>query len=181
VAARATQRPNRPDATERWPRSARQDRGHLRSPPAPGAGEVRSDPRVTKLEFAIRVRSRSPTAEEIGPDTAPNTTTVTPILAPGHLFVLMEPSSPRGRDLDRGRRYALHGTVEDQDGGAGWFRVAGTARRIDDQQLRDLATTYASYTPSDRYVLFELLVDHAFSTVYADDGTPLRERWHGGV
>jgi hypothetical protein len=106
---------------------------------------------------------------------------VTPILAPGHLFVFMEPSSPKGRDLDRGSRYALHCAVEDQDGGAGEFRVAGTARRIDDQRLRDLATTYAPYTPSDRYVLFELLVDHAFSTVYADDGTPLRERWHGGV
>lgn len=34
----------------------------------------------------------------------------------------------------------------------------------------------ASYTPADRYVLFELGIDGAISTVYRE-GRPVRQRW----
>jgi hypothetical protein len=111
---------------------------------------------------------------------APRVHPVTPIVARGHLFVFMEPTSPKGRDLERGSRYALHCAVEDQDGGEGEFRVAGSARRVTDPALRELASDHAPYTPMDHYVLFELLVGDAFSTVYADDGTPIRQRWRAG-
>jgi hypothetical protein len=114
------------------------------------------------------------TVDEAG---APRVHPVTPILAPGHLFVFMEPTSPKGRDLERGSRYALHCAVEDADGGRGEFRVAGTARRVDDPQLRELAVAASPYAPSDRYVLFELAVEDAFSTVYDADGEPVRRRW----
>ncbi|MGH3443211.1 MAG: pyridoxamine 5'-phosphate oxidase family protein [Nitriliruptorales bacterium] len=113
----------------------------------------------------------------VGEDGAPRVHPVTPILAPGHLFVFMEPTSPKGRDLERGSRYALHCSVEDSDGGGGEFRVAGPARRIDDRSLRELATEHSSYSPADRYVLFELLVEDAFSKFYGDDGTPILESW----
>lgn len=102
---------------------------------------------------------------------------VTPILADGHLFVFMEPTSPKGRDLERGSKYALHCTVEDQAGGEGEFRVTGSARRVMERDLRDLAVGHAPYTPDDAHVLFELLVEDALRTVYAADGSPVRERW----
>lgn len=108
---------------------------------------------------------------------APRVHPVTPILAPGHLFVFMEPTSPKGSDLERGSRYALHCGVEDPDGGGGEFKVAGPARRVDDGAVRELATAHSSYAPADRYVLFELLVEDALSTVYGDNGAPIRERW----
>lgn len=108
---------------------------------------------------------------------APRVHPVTPIVAPGRLFVFMEPTSPKGRDLARGSRYALHNAVEDQDGGGGEFRVRGRGRKVDDPQLRALAAAHASYQPAADYVLFELFVDDAFMTVYGDDGAPQRQRW----
>ena len=33
---------------------------------------------------------------------------VTPIIGEGRLFVFMEPTSPKGKDLVRGSRFALH-------------------------------------------------------------------------
>ncbi len=117
------------------------------------------------------------TVDEAG---APRVHPVTPIVAAGHLFVFMEPTSPKGRDLGRGSKYALHCAVEDQHGGGGEFRVLGTARRVIDPRLRDLAIEHAPYTPEDRYVLFELQVDEVFTAVYADDGTAPRRRWRTG-
>ena len=108
---------------------------------------------------------------------APRVHPVTPIVAQGRLFVFMEPTSPKGRDLERGSRYAMHGAVEDQDGGGGEFRVRGRGRKVDDPAAHALAAEHASYQPAAGYVLFELLVDDAFMTVYADDGTPQRQRW----
>jgi hypothetical protein len=108
---------------------------------------------------------------------SPRVHPVTPIVSPGGLFVFMEPTSPKGRDLERGSRYALHCAVEDEGGGGGEFRIRGSARRVTDPQLRDLAAAHAPYDPAGDYILFELLVDDAFSTTYADDGTPVRRRW----
>lgn len=108
---------------------------------------------------------------------APRVHPVTPIVAPGRLFVFMEPTSPKGADLDRGSRYALHCAVEDDEGGGGEFLVKGTATRVTDPAQRALAGTHAPYDPAERYVLFELLVQEAFSTRYAEDGTPVRRRW----
>lgn len=108
---------------------------------------------------------------------APRVHPVTPVVAGGRLLVFMEPTSPKGRDLERSSRYALHSAVEDQHGAGGEFFVRGSARRIDDPQVRALATGQAPYTPADRYVLFELLVDDALTTVYAQDGMPVRRRW----
>jgi pyridoxine/pyridoxamine 5'-phosphate oxidase len=112
---------------------------------------------------------------------APRVHPVTPIVAPGGLFVFMEATSPKGHDLERGSRYALHCAVEDDEGGGGEFRIRGSARRVVDAEQRALVAEHAPYTPTDEYVLFELLVDDAFSTVYADDGTPDRRRWRAAA
>jgi hypothetical protein len=43
--------------------------------------------------------------------------------------------------------------------------------------VRARAADHAPYDPAPHYVLFELLVDEAFSTRYGPDGTPFRARW----
>jgi hypothetical protein len=118
------------------------------------------------------------TTDEAG---APRVHPVTPIVTPDGLFVFMEPTSPKGRDLERGSRYALHCAVEDDQGGGGEFRVRGTARRVTDPQLRRVAAEHAPYDPADSYILFALDVDDAFSTVYAEDGTPVRSSWRAST
>ena len=107
---------------------------------------------------------------------APRVHPVTPIVASGRLYVFMEPTSPKGHDLERGSRYALHCSVADNDGGRGEFRVRGRGRRVSDPTRRADAVAHASYEPAERYVLFELTVDDAFSTEYVA-GDPVRHRW----
>lgn len=101
---------------------------------------------------------------------------VTPIIGGGRLFLFMEPASPKGHDLRRDGRYALHALTTDQSGAGGEFAVRGRAVPVADADGRALATASAGYTPADRYVLFELSVDGALATVY-EDGQPVRSRW----
>ena len=101
---------------------------------------------------------------------------VSPIIGQGHLFLFMEPTSPKGHDLRRVGRYALHSSVSDSSGASGEFSVSGKAVSTDDPAIRAIATEAASYTPADRYILFELTVQSALSTVY-EDGQPVRKRW----
>ena len=115
----------------------------------------------------------------VGEDGAPRVHPVTPVVMPDHLMVFMEPTSPKGHDLRRGSRYALHCEVEDSGGGGGEFRVRGTGIPVDDLDLRARVAEHASFDPRDRYVLFELLVDDAFSTTYDEDtGDPVRRSWN---
>jgi hypothetical protein len=89
----------------------------------------------------------------------------------------MEPTSPKGLDLRRDGRYTMHSTVKDSSGAGGEFLITGTARAVEDAESRTVAAQAASYDPADRYVLFELEVDTAFSTIYGDEDEPVRERW----
>lgn len=114
----------------------------------------------------------------VGAEGMPRVHPVTPILGEGHLFLFMEPTSPKGRDLQRGSGYALHCFVSDNDGGGGEFWVAGHAVLADDLAMRELAARYG-YQPQDRYILFELTVERASSTVYTDTGEPVRKSWKG--
>lgn len=111
-------------------------------------------------------------------DGMPRVHPVTPIIGEGHLFLFMEPTSPKGRDLQRGSGYALHCLVSSNDGGEGEFWLAGHAQLTDDPAMRELAATYG-YQPQDHYILFELTVESASSTVYSDSGEPIRKRLKG--
>lgn len=113
-------------------------------------------------------------------DGAPRVHPVTPIVGQGRLFLFMEPTSPKGYDLRRDPRYALHCSVSNSSGESGEFFISGRATCIDDAATRRLAADLASYTPADRYVLFELDVERAASTVYGD-GRAVRERWSAGA
>lgn len=110
-------------------------------------------------------------------DGRPRVHPVTPILAGGGLFLFMEPASPKGRDLRERGCYSLHNGVPDIHGTGGEFSLTGAARAIDDPELRSEVITAASYTPEERYVLFELSVDEARCNGYGDVALPPRRRW----
>jgi hypothetical protein len=108
-------------------------------------------------------------------DGGPRVHPVTPILGE-ELFLFMEPTSPKGKDLQRDPRYTLHCAVEDASGGGGEFYVRGQARLSDDPSLRARAAQASSYTPQDRYILFVLSVEFAFTNRYVD-GTSVPQHW----
>jgi hypothetical protein len=112
-------------------------------------------------------------------DGSPRVHPVTPIVGRGRLFLFMEPTSPKGGDLRRDGRYALHCSVSDSSGESGEFYISGRAAFVDDPDTRRLAVELASYTPADRYILFELAVEQASSTTYLG-GQAVRQRWSAG-
>jgi hypothetical protein len=107
---------------------------------------------------------------------SPRVHPITPIIGQGHLFVFMEPTSPKGYDLRRNGRYALHCSVNDSSGTSGEFVVRGKAQLIDSAQLRSLAGRLAGYNVVDRYILFEFEIESAASTIYPND-QPVRRFW----
>jgi hypothetical protein len=109
-------------------------------------------------------------------DGSPRVHPVTPIIGQGRLFIFMEPTSPKGHDLRRDGRYALHCAVSDTSGESGEFIVTGRGKLVDDPATRALAAELSSYKPQDRYILFELSVESASATRY-EDGKPVREHW----
>jgi hypothetical protein len=110
-------------------------------------------------------------------DGSPRVHPVTPIVSGGGLFVFMEPTSPKGKDLRERSRFALHNGVPDMDGTGGEFIASGGALPIDDPGNRSEAAAAAPYDPADRYVLFELLLGEARCNGYGDVTLPDRRRW----
>jgi general stress protein 26 len=109
-------------------------------------------------------------------DGSPRVHPMTPIIGQGHLFVFMEPTSPKGHDLQRDGRYAIHCAVSDNSGESGEFIITGHAHLVDNAELRALAVSLASYAPADRYILFEFDIASAASTIYPGD-RPVRRSW----
>jgi len=112
----------------------------------------------------------------VRPDGGPRVHPFTPIVGLGRLYVYMEPTSPKGHDLRRDSRYALHCGVEDTGGGKGEFALTGRATLIEDAALRQQLDGAASYQPKPHYIVFELSIDSALATHY--DGAAInRQRW----
>jgi hypothetical protein len=108
-------------------------------------------------------------------DGGPRVHPVTPIIGE-QLFLFMEPTSPKGQDLQRDARYTLHCSVEDSSGGGGEFYVRGQAALTDDPLIREQAVRASSYVPQERYILFILSIEFAFMNTYVD-GKPSPRRW----
>ena len=125
---------------------------------------------------AERLNGRVAYLATIRKDGSPRVHPMTPIIGQGHLFAFMEPTSPKGHDLQRDGRYAIHCAMSDTTGASGEFVVAGQAHIVDDLRLRALAVSQGSYVPADRYVLFEFNVESAASTIYPED-RPVRRFW----
>lgn len=102
---------------------------------------------------------------------------VTPIITVTGLFVFMEPTSPKGRDLRETGWFALHNGVPDNAGSGGEFYVSGRGLGVNDPDVRAHVVDTASYAPSDRYVLFELQLSEARCNGYGDVSLPSNRRW----
>lgn len=109
-------------------------------------------------------------------DGGPRVHPVVPIIGE-ELFLFMEPTSPKGKDLARDGRYALHCGVEDSNGGEGEFAVRGRARLTEDAALREQAVRACPYTPREDYILFVLSVEYAFWNHYDAEGRAQPRRW----
>ncbi|HEX8993353.1 MAG TPA: hypothetical protein VF784_16860 [Anaerolineales bacterium] len=79
-----------------------------------------------------------------------------PIIGDGHLVIFMEPTSPKGPDLERDARFPIHDGVTDSTGQSGEFIIIGRAHRVDDTALRQAAERLSSCAGADCCVLFEL-------------------------
>jgi hypothetical protein len=115
-------------------------------------------------------------------DGAPRLHPVMPfVTADGRLMVFMEPTSPKGHDLQRDGRYALHCHVPDLIGTQhGEFSITGHAVELTDGASRHSAIEawleVGFEAAPERYVLFELLGSQALGTSGADD-PPQWLRW----
>lgn len=104
---------------------------------------------------------------------------VTPIVSLEGLYVFMEPTSPKGRDLRERRRYAMHNGVPDTAGSGGEFFLSGEGVPVEDPAVRAEVIAAASYEPMERYVLFELRIDAARANGYGDVELPDPSAWRG--
>lgn len=105
---------------------------------------------------------------------------VTPIITPQALFIFMEPTSPKRRDIDEREWFSLHNGVPDDEGTGGEFFVTGRGVGVDDAVLRALAAEAASYDPADHHLLFELRITEARCNGYGDVALPEPRRWSVG-
>ena len=108
-------------------------------------------------------------------DGSPRVHPVTPIVGE-QLYLFMEPTSPKGKDLARDPRYTLHCSVEDSSGGGGEFYVRGRGTLTTDPLVREDAIQASAYKPQDRYILFLFTLEFAFMNTYWDGGT-VTQRW----
>jgi hypothetical protein len=111
----------------------------------------------------------------VRPDGGPRVHPVTPIIGE-QLFLFMEPTSPKGKDLQRDGRYTLHCAVEDSSGGGGEFYVRGRGVFTDDPLVREQAIAASSYKPQERYVVYMFSIEFAFMNQY-EEGGPTARRW----
>jgi hypothetical protein len=112
-------------------------------------------------------------------DSSPRVHPISPIIGAGRLFVFMEPTSPKGRDLIERGFYALHSSVADTFGTGGEFIIFGQGTLQEDPESRSVACDSAGYPPEDRYILFELTISEARSNSYGDVALPRPRQWMG--
>ncbi|HRE48020.1 MAG TPA: hypothetical protein PLD47_09870 [Aggregatilineales bacterium] len=127
-----------------------------------------------------RLHDRGAYLATIRKDGSPRLHPVRPIVSDKHLFVFMGSTSPKQHDMVRDGRYVLHGTITNPDGGP-WefyeFYVEGRGILVNDPAMYQIANAATAYPRNETFILFELHVEGAFSTVYGIDGQPIRRRW----
>ncbi len=128
---------------------------------------------------AKRIAGRVAYLATVCSDGSPRVHPVAPFFGQGHLYVYMDPTSPKCKDLQRDPRYALHCSVENTNGGEGEFYIRGQARVVADTAKRATVFQIArevGFNPKDRYIVFELDIQRAASLVYHGDQI-LRDAW----
>lgn len=108
---------------------------------------------------------------------APRVHPVTPIFTDVGLFLFMEPTSPKARDLRERRWFALHSGVPDNAGTGGEFNTTGLGLPVDGSDIWSRVADAAGYTPLDRYILFEFHLSEARCHGYGDVPLPVTQKW----
>lgn len=111
---------------------------------------------------------------------SPRVHPVTPILTDAGLFLFMEPTSPKGRDLHERESFALHNGVPDNAGSGGEFYLAGRGLTVEDVDIWSEVADSAGYEPAHRYILFELHLSEARCNGYGDVQLPSTRSWSVG-
>ncbi len=111
---------------------------------------------------------------------SPRVHPVTPIFTDAGLFLFMEPTSPKGRDLRERKSFALHNGVPDNAGSGGEFYLAGRGLTVEDVDIWSEVADSAGYEPADRYILFELHLSEARCNGYGDVQLPATRSWSVG-
>lgn len=111
---------------------------------------------------------------------APRVHPVTPILTTVGLYLFMEPSSPKGRDLREREWFALHNGVPDNAGSGGELIIFGRGLEVENPDVWSEVADSASYAPADRYLLFELRPSEVRCNGYGDVSLPSTRRWSAG-
>jgi hypothetical protein len=102
---------------------------------------------------------------------------VTPIFTEVGLFLYMEPTSPKARDLRQRGWHAMHNGVPDSAGSGGEFCVTGCGLAVDDPDMWAYVADAATYRPVDRYILFEMQLSEARCHGYGDVTLPATRKW----
>jgi hypothetical protein len=108
---------------------------------------------------------------------APRVHPVTPIFADDRLYLFMEPTSPKRRDLLERGWFALHSGVPDNAGTGGEFSASGRGFAVGDRDMWSVVAEAAGYEPPDRYVLFEFQLSEARCHGYGDVRLPSTRKW----
>jgi hypothetical protein len=112
----------------------------------------------------------------VRPDGGPRLHPVCPVVTAEGLWVFVVPS-PKGSDLERDGRYALHALLPEEVEEE--FYVTGRARRVDDPAARQrVAAAYHAPVPDD-HALFALDVERVLHAAYRfrGDWPPVYTRW----
>src|SRR5258706_8281949 len=97
---------------------------------------------------SARLNGRVAYLATIRKDGSPRVHPFTPIIGEGHFFAFMEPTSPKGHDLNRDGRFAIHCSVTDTSGESGEGIITGKEKQIHDPEIRALAPNVSSYVPA---------------------------------
>lgn len=128
-------------------------------------------------EFAkARLHNKVAYLATVRKDGSPRVHPFTPIIGEGRFFGFMEPTSPKGHDLRRDGRFAVHCSVTDTSGESGEVIIRGKADFVEDPEWRALAVKVCPYRPAERYVLFEFNVESVMTTEYPN-GETIRKHW----
>ena len=71
----------------------------------------------------------------------------------------------------------MHNGVPDNAGTGGEFGIEGRGLEIDDREMWSQVAAASSYTPLDRYILFEFRLSEARCHGYGDVQLPSTRRW----
>ena len=114
-------------------------------------------------------------------DGAPRVHPVCPVMAEGRMFVAIPPSSPKGRDLRRDGRYAMHALPGKRDDE---FYVTGQAVLVEDEATRRLVAETAKHEVRAEEIIFEFDIEHTMTAYWEKVGQPgtypVRRFWHDG-